>query len=771
MPRREDDRLLTGQGRFIDDTGPAGALIGVVLRAPVAHARIATLDVTAAQGAPGVRLVLTAADLAAAGVRPMRSRTPVTSSDGTPMIEPERPVLADGAVKYLGQPVAFVVAETQEQAQDAIELIEAGWDDRPALMCTGLLPANGPPAASPDAADNTSFRWQLGNGDAVDAALAAAAHVVTLTVRHPRLSIAPVETRGAVGEHDAGTGRFTLRAPSQGVIALRDAMSDVLGVDKAMVRVITEDVGGSFAVKIWPYPEHVLCLHAARVLGRPVRWSGTRAEAFVGDAHGRGRVDHATMALDADGRITAFRIDALGDLGAFLHAAGPSIFAAGACRVFGGTYAIPAMHYRVRALFTNTTPTDAYRGAGKPESVGTLERVIDYAAGRLGLDRLELRRRNLVTPDAIPYRTPMNETIDAGDFPGILDATLAAADWAGYPARKAASKARGLARGAGIGMSMHATGGSTAERSEVKALPDGRVRVRPGTQDSGRGHKTALARVAAEALGLGEAAVVVEQGDSDGLTRGGGTGGSNLMPIAANTVHRAARRLIDNARLAAADALEAAVADIEYEAGMLTVAGTDRAISLAELAARLPDPPADQDPGEPHPGCLGLADFEGKHSTYPNGAYVVEVEVDPATGHVRLDRFTGIDDLGRMIDEPSALGQVYGGIAQAVGEVLMEGMVYDAASGQLLSGSLMDYALPRADHMPAFRHAWRPTGSPNSALGVKGVGELPSIGGPGPIANAVLDALGDYGVAHLDIPLTAEKICRAIRDGSTARNR
>lgn len=766
MLRFEDDRLLTGLGRYVDDLHPDGALTMVVLRAPVAHGTIASLDAESARELPGVRLVLTAADLDRLGVGPMTARSSMANSDGSPMTEPERPVLARDTVKYVGQPVAAVVADSEAAALDAIEAIAVEYDDLPVVIDMEAAVADGAPAIWSEAPGNVGIDWQKGNPDVTAQAFADAAHIVELTVHHPRIAIAPVETRGCVGEFDAKAGRYTLWTPSQGVVSLRGAIADYLGVEQDRVRVITEDVGGSFAVKIWPYPEQVLVLAAARETGRPVKWISSRTEGMASDAMGRGRIDRAALALDADLKFTGFRIDALADVGAYWNAVNATIVTLGSCRVFGHCYKIPGLHYRVQGVFTNAVPTDAYRGAGKPETVSTLERLIDVAAERLGIDRVELRRRNLVQPSDLPYATAMAETYDGGDFPAVLDRVLKDADWAGFVRRRTASEAAGLKRGLGIGLHLHATGGSTAERSEVRAMPDGTVVVRTGTQDSGQGHRTALAIVAAETLEIPVERIRVEQGDSDVLAKGGGTGGSNLLSIAGNTVHRTALQMLSQAKQVASHLLEAAVPDIEYGFGEFRIAGTDRTISLGDVAAGWDRIPPEQRDGELGAGCVAQLDFEGLHTTFPNGAYVVEVEVDPDTGKVRIDRFTGIDDLGRVINEPTARGQIHGGLAQEIGEVLLERVHYDLDSGQLLSGSLMDYCLPRADDMPFFDLAWAPTASPNALIGAKGVGEVPSIGGPGPVMNAVLDALRSYGVEHLDTPMTPERVWRAIHDAS-----
>lgn len=764
MYRFEDDRLLTGRGRYVDDVRPDGALVMRVLRSPIAHGTITALDVTVARAMPGVRLVLTANDLRDDGVKPMTPLGRMANTDGTPAIEPHRPVLAETTVMFVGQPVAAIVADTEALAEDALEAIDLDIAEKPAVTDVELAAKPDAPQLWTAAPGNLGLDWLKGNREETDDAFAQAAHVVELTVKHPRLAIAPVETRAVIGAYNQETGRYTLITPSQGVMSLKAAMASYLDVEPDRMRVITEDVGGSFAVKIWPYPEQVLALVSARRTERPVAWSASRTESFVADAMGRGRADRAALALDAEGRFLGFRIDTLADIGAFWNAVSQTIVTTGAVRVLGHVYKIPAMTYRVQGIFTNATPTDAYRGAGKPESVGTLERLIDVAAGRLGIDRIELRRRNLVTPSDLPYDTPMGETYDGGDFPDVLTRILDASDWAGYSDRQRASEARGLKRGFGLGLHLHATGGSVAERSEVRALPDGTVLVRTGTQDSGQGHRTALAMVAAEALEIPVDRVRVEQGDSDRLDIGGGTGGSNLMPIAANTVHRTALQMIDQAKAVAGHLLEAATRDVEYGLGEFRIVGTDRTVAIGDVAAEWERLPPDQRDGDLGAGCVAQLDFEGLHTTFPNGAYAVEVEVDPGTGAVRIDRFTGVDDLGRVINEPTARGQLHGGIGQAAGEVLMEVMRYDPASGQPVSGSLMDYALPRADDVPYLDLAWAPTASPNSLIGAKGVGEVSSIGAPGAIQNAVLNALLSFGVEHVDIPLTPETVWRAIQD-------
>ena len=746
------EQLIRGAGRFVDDRAPADALHLAVLRSPVAHGRITRLSTEAARRAPGVRAVLTAAELVARGIRPLGTRAPLEDAEDGVFHDRPRPVLAGDVVRHVGEPVAAVVADDAATAADALEAVELDIAPRDVAPPP---PADGEEETRQGRAETeVAFRWAKGDAAAATRAFERADRVVALTVRHPRVAAAPLEPRVAVAAFTLATGRYTLWTPSQGVLTLRGAIAESLGVDAGAMRVVTEDVGGSFAVKIWPYPEHVLTLVAAELTGRPVKWVADRSESFSADVPGRARIDHARLALDARGRFLAFTIEAEADLGAYVNTVAPLIVTTGATRVMGHVYRIPALHYRVTAAFTHAPPTDAYRGAGKPETVATLERLIDVAAARLGVDRLELRRRNLITPAELPYRTAMDETIDAGDMPALATRLEEAADIPGFAERRAASAASGRWRGLGLTFHLHATGGSPVERSEVRVSPDRTVRVRTGTQDTGQGHRRALAAVAAEVLELDPAAVRVEQGDSDRLEVGGGTGGSNLMAVAANTVHRSAGVVLEQARARAGEVLEAAEADLAYAAGRFHVKGTDRAIDLFQLAAL--------DAGRPEtPACVAARDFEGEHTTFPCGGYAVEVELDPETGAVRIERWCGVDDIGRVVDPPGAHGQLTGGIVQAIGEALSEALVYDR-TGQLLTGSLMDYALPRAVDVPSFALDFAPTPSPNNRLGVKGVGEVGAIGGLAAIVNAVHDALRPAGVVHLDRPLTPARTWRAI---------
>ncbi len=740
-------RLLTGQGRFTADEDHAGALHMAILRAPEAHGRIAVIDTQAAEKNPGVRLVLTSRDLIAAGVGRLRVRTIVKGIDG-PMFEPLRPVLADGRVVHIGQPIAAVFADSAETAADAVEAIDL--DIEPMPVVADPVTAQESPGIWPGAPENRCFRWQAGDGEEVDRLFAQAAHTTSLTVAHPRVAVSPVEPRACLASYSDDAG-YTLITPSQNVVALRTAFSAVLGIDPDRLRVITRDVGGSFAVKIWPYPEQALALFAAQRLRTPVRWVQERGETFTTDAAGRGRIDQGEIALDAQGHILAVRINAVADLGAFCNPAAATTVSAGAVRPYQQVYDIPGQHYFVTAVFTNTVPTDAYRGAGKPESNGTLERLIDAAARQIGMEPWALRKLNLIDPNAIPFATPMGETIDAGDFPAIAAKLEDAADWPGRTARQADARSRGLLHGAAAGFSVHASGGSTEERSLVRAMVDGTVLVRSGSMDSGQSHLTTLASVAAKALDLPIEQIRVEQGDSAWLVRAMGAGGSNLAAVAGNTVHRTAKAMLETAKRTAGDLLEAAITDIDYAGGRFRIAGTDRSVMLGDVARHLDD----------QGGCEAELDFEGIHTTWPHAGFACEVEIDPETGAVHVTRLAGISDIGDVIHPAAAFGQITGGFAHGLGEALMEGMVFDD-DRQPLNGSMMDYALPRAADVPFMDHFWSPTDSPNTIINAKGVGEMPTIGAGAVVHNAVIDALSRHGITHLDKPLTPLKIWSAL---------
>lgn len=732
IPRLEDTRLLTGKGRFVEDLRLPDMLHAVVFRSPVAHGRIRELDVADAAEIPGVVGILTAADLDRLGCKPMPCKAAHAGSDGTPFRAPVRDLLARDTVRFVGDPIAFIVAESESAAHDAMEAILADFDELPAVT-------------DPVHSTDTAVVWEEGDADVVEAAFAAANQIVEISQRSDRVSVAPIETRSALGQYK--DGGYTLFTQTQGVHFMRDMMAATLGVDPAAVRVVTGDVGGSFGIKLMNYPEQSLVLAASKAFGRPVRWVESRSEAFLSDAYGRGQAGTASIAIDADGRITALKVDTIGDMGAYASALGVGVLTKGFTKTLGHVYDIPALHVRVSAVYTNAAPTDAYRGAGKPEAQYLVERLIEKAGRETELGPLEFRRRNLVPEAKMPYQAANGFIYDSARFEAVMDAGADAADWQGFEARRAESESRGLKRGIGIGLYLHLTGGSASERSEVLLQQDGSVLVLTGVQASGQGHETAFAQLLADKLEIPMDRIRVVEGDTAEIRTGGGTGGSSSLPIAGVTIMKAADVMLDNARALAAERLETAEVDLEYGAGGFTVVGTDRRVTLTEIAADLPE--------ERENLCGGTAESDHEIQTVPHGAYIVEVEVDPDTGFVTLDRFTAVDDLGRRVNPMIAEGQIHGGLAQAIGQALYERTAFDPDTGQLLSGSFMDYQLPRAGDVPFFDLHSADTPTEINILGMKGAGEIASIGGPAAVVNAVADAIGRQDI---DMPLTPERV-------------
>ncbi|MDJ0685210.1 MAG: xanthine dehydrogenase family protein molybdopterin-binding subunit [Alphaproteobacteria bacterium] len=746
--RLEDARLLTGHGRFVEDRIPSEALAMALVRSPYAHADIVSVDIDAAQSAPGVRLVLTGPDLKADGVKPMPCHTPQTSFDGTPFYAPDRHVLAVDRVRFAGEPVVAVIADTLAQALDAAELVDIDYQDQPHCVSAAL-------------STDVAFELRFGDPERVAHAFEHAAYTVSVSgVVNNRLIVNPIETRTYLASYDTTRERYTLLTGSQGVHILQDWIAPTLDLDPSQLHIVTEDVGGSFAVKLMAYPEQTLALYAARRTAQPVAWVSTRGESHLSDAHGRDHVSAARLALDPEGRILALEAETRGALGAYASAVGPGTTGPGFAKVLGHNYHVPAMTLSVKGVYTNTAPTDAYRGAGKPEAIYLVERLMEKAARevgpKLGLDRVAFKRRNLIPESAMPHRHGNGLIYDSGDFESALDAALEAADWTGFSARRAASEAKGLRRGIAVCPGLHATGGFPAERSRMALTPEGRITIKTGVQASGQGHETALAQIAATRLQIPIDRIDVIEGDTDLIHTGGGTGGSSSLPIAATTIDRATQALIEDGKQKAAEVLEASAGDIDYGDGAFSVIGTDRKITLPELADHL----------EQHdtPGCVGGADFEGQHQTIPHSAHVCEVGLDPETGRVTIAAYISADDLGVKVNPKIADGQIHGGVAQGIGQAWLEHTVYDPDSGQLLSGSLMDYALPRADDLPFFTQ--RDVSVPTEAnpLGVKGVGELGTNTGLAPFVLAVYDALGLVDPKGLEMPLTPEKIWRAARN-------
>jgi len=740
VKRVEDERLLTGKGRYTDDVRLPGMAYGVTLRSPYGHARIAGIDASAARAMPGVLAVYTHADLSAYG--PVPCLVPLSRPIETP-----RPLLADVA-RFVGDGIAFVVAETREAARAAADAIEVDFEELPAVATMEEALAPGAAPIWDGTEGNAIFRWQVGDEEAADAAIAAAPHVTRLRIVQNRVAPTSMEVRAAVGQWD-GTQGFTLHVGSQGVAGMRAILAGrVLNVPAEQLRIVTGDVGGGFGMKSFVYPEYALVLHAARELGRPVKWTGERSDAFQTDTHGRAMVSDAALALATDGRILALKVETDADLGAYQSQFGPAIQTMAGGTIMGGVYRIPAILNRVRGVVTNTAPVDAYRGAGRPESAYVMERLIEAAARDLGMGVDEIRRRNLLCPDELPHANGLGLTFDVGDFPAVLDKAVAQADWEGFAARKADARRRGLRYGRGLCFYVEiAGGGSTEEFADIRVAPDGVVEAAVGTQSNGQGHETAYAQVLADRLGLDIDRVRIVQGDTARLDQGHGTGGSRSLVWGGGAVIVAADELIERGKALAAQDLEAS--EVDYEEGVFRARRTNRTTTLGELAAR-------------HPRAL---DGRGRYNTpkpkpaWPNGCHVAEVEIDPETGIVRIPRYSIVDDFGTILNPMLVEGQVHGGVAQGLGQVLLENIVYGDGA-QLLTGSFMDYGIPRADDMPHVGFDTLGTPNPNNPLGAKGCGEAGTIGAMPSIMNAIIDALDG---TQIEMPATPEKLWRVCR--------
>ena len=764
--RREDIRFLTGAGRYLDDVTLDGMAHGLVLRSPHAHARIANIDTTAALGAPGVLAVLTGADWEAEGLGGIPTRTPVKNRDGSPPAMPRRPGLVGDRVRFVGDAVAFVVAETIEAAKDAAELIEVDYDPLPAVTDAKAALESDAPLVWDDVPGNLCVDYEAGDAAAVDAAFAGAAHTVSLDLVNNRVAAVPIETRGAIGQYDGDA--FTLIASTQNVHTNRDHMAErIFGIAPEKLRLVAYDVGGGFGTKNPIYPEYALVLLAARRLARPVKWVNDRSESFVSDTHGRDQQSRAELALDEDGRFLALRVISVGNTGAYLAAIGPFTPTGGTARTQGGSYRIPALYFRSRAAFTNTVPTDPYRGAGRPEATYQIERVIDLAAAELGIDAVELRRRNLIRRQDLPYRTGIGLEIDCGDFETIFDRALDLADWAAFPARAAAARELGRRRGIGVAMYLGLTGGGPKEYAALTCDRDGSMTIDVGSQSTGTGHETVFAQIVAARLGVPLERVRYRQADTSLTPMGGGHGGSRVLETGGSAASAAAELVLTKAKLIASHLLEAAATDVGFEDGRFSVVGTDRSVAMAEVI----DASFDRErlPEGMEPGLDANTTYERGGASYPNACQVAEVEVDTETGRVRLVDYTVVNDFGTIINPLTTDGQVMGATAQGIGQALFENVVYQDGSGQMLSGSLMDYCVPRADDLPDIRtECYEGAPTANNPLGVKGAGEAGCGGAPPAIVNAVVAALTDDGVRHIDMPLTPLRVWRALNEARRA---
>ena len=753
IPRREDRRFLTGRGRYADNTAPADALAVLFVRSPHAHARLIGIDKKAALASPGVAAIYTADDLLADKVGHLPAISEIKDGAGNRHREPLHLPMPTGKVRHVGDVVAMVVAKTLDQARDAAELLEIDYEALPAVVTVAQALAPGAPLVHDDVPGNLMCRWGRGDVAATDAAFVGAAHVSTLTIRSPRQIVHYMETRAAWSIYDAADDVVTVTFSSQGVqIPHRLMCERVLNVPKEKLRLVTEDVGGGFGPKYPIYAESTLIAWATRKLRRGLRWTCERAELAQSDSHARDLLASAELALDAGGRFLGLRVKAEANFGAYVSMFAPSIPTTGMAKVISGLYRIPAIRIDFDCAFTNTVPVDAIRGAGKPEALFLLERLVDIAAHETGRTPADFRRLNLLKADEMPYAAASGYTYDAADCARLFETALKAADEPGFAKRRAVSEAAGKRRGLGLCCHLHGTGGIADEHVVVEVEPD-RLVARVGTQSQGQGHETVFAQILSASLGVPIERIDIRQGDTRTIPHGGGTGGSSSTIISGTTLKRAADVVIERGRNLAAERLETAPADIAYRNGAFEVVGTDRRIGLFELAST-----------KPFAGDAVFGDKLGdKIESFPTGVMVCEIEVDSETGEVRVDRLTAVADCGTVVNPRLLAGQMQGGIVHGLGNALMEEAVYDEATGQLLSGTLMDYALPRADDVPDLRVETIATPSPNNFLGVKGVGELPTNGAPAAIANAVLDALRPLSVRHLDMPLTAHKVWQALQ--------
>jgi aerobic carbon-monoxide dehydrogenase large subunit len=759
IKRFEDVRLVRGQGRFHDDVNLAGQAYAVIVRSIHAHARMTRIDATQALRSPGVLAVFTGADTAELGTMKMTLKR--KRPDGSPMFAPPHHGLTRDRVRYVGDPVAMVVAETLAQAEDAAERLIIDYEPLPSV--TSTAEAVGGPAVWDECPDNVSNLYEAGDRAATDAAFAGAARTVRRRYVISRVHAQYMETRGALGTWDPGEQRYVLYADVQYPHRVRTALAtNILKVPEHQIRVIAGDVGGGFGTKGWQYPEHRLVLWAARRLGRPVKWRCERREAIPADEHARDNVTDAELALDADGRFLALRVRTLANVGAYVSSDRNLLATFSNVATLVGVYAFPAAHVAVTSVLSNTNSTAPYRGAGRPEATYVIERLIDDAARELGLDAIELRRRNLVPASAMPYRTATGVTYDCGDFPAQMEAALKLADVGGFAARRAASRARGRLRGLGIANAIERAAGPQPEFAEIRFSPSGTVTIFMGTKNQGQGHETTFKQILHERLGLDPADVRYIDGDTDRVAFGMGSMGSRSTVIGGTALWMAADKIIAKGRRVAAKMLEAAEADITFANGAFSVVGTDRALPLKDVA-RAAFQPASLPKGV-EPGFFETATFSPPSDTWPNGCHVCEVEIDPETGAVAIVGYVIADDVGTVINPLTLKGQIHGGVAQGVGQALMEEIVYDADSGQLLTGSFMDYAMPRADTLPDIAVESHPVPTKLNPLGAKGAGEAGTVGALPVVMNAVLDALAPVGVRQLDMPATPLRVWRAIRD-------
>jgi len=767
--RFEDVRLLTGKGRFQDDQSLARQSYAVFVHSPHAHAAIRSISTEVASRAPGVIAIFTGADYAADGLGMPKAGMPRKKRDGSPMFAPQRPALVVDRVRYVGDPVALVIAHTLDEAKDAAELVEVDYEPLPSVTEVGAAAAPGAPRVWDENSDNISHTLERGDRKATDEAFARAAHIVRRRYVITRVHAQYMEPRGSIGTYDAGDDRYTLYADVNYPHRVRNMLANMIfKVPESKVRVVCQDVGGGFGAKGWQYVDHRLTLWAAKKVGRPVRWSCERSQVIMADEHGRDNIGDIELALAADGRILGLRLHMLASIGAYIASDRQLLTPFGQIGTVTGVYDIPAAHVTIDAVLSNTNPTAPYRGAGRPEAAYLIERIVEVAAQELGIDSIELRRRNIIAKEKLPYKAPLGPFYDCGEFEKNMDMALAASDYAGFAKRREASRANGKLRGIGLANAIEQAAGPTPEYAEIRFNPSGTAMMLMGTKTHGQGHETVFKQILHDKLGIAPGDVQFIDGDTDRVAFGMGSNGSRSMVTGGTALSLAAEKIVAKGKRLAAHLLEAAEADIAFADARFSVVGTDRSLTLKQVAmaafqpARLP-------PGV-EPGFYEDATYAPKRDTFPNGCHVCEVEVDPDTGEVALLSYLVVDDVGTVINPLTLAGQIHGGVAQGLGQILMERVVYDPGSGQLLTASFMDYAMPRADTMCSMKIVSNPVPTATNPLGVKGAGEAGCVGAMPAIMLAIMNALAERGVGELDMPATSDRVWHALQSAGKATN-
>lgn len=763
--RKEDDTLVRGKGKYTDDISLPGQVYAWIVRSSHAHGLIKNIDTTAARTMPGVLGIWTGKDFANAGYNPYTTGVPLKNRDGSPILQTNRLPLMTDKVRFVGDPVAIVVGTTLSQARDAAEAVTIDIEPLPSVTSAEDASKPGAPQLYDHIPNNVALDYHSGDTAALDAAFAKALHITRLNIVNTRLAVVAMEPRAALASYDKATQRFTIEVPTQGVVGNRTSLAKTMNVPREKMHLLTHNVGGSFGMKNANYPEYACILHAAKELGRPVKWTDERSTSFLSDNHGRAQDVRCELALAADGSFLGVRVRGYGNLGAYIAGVSPLPLSLNIGKNINSVYRMPLIGVDIKCVLTNTTLMGAYRGAGRPEANYFMERLIDHAADEMGIDRLTMRKRNFIKPTQIPYAAANGFTYDSGDFPGVFNKAVDQADLAGFAKRRRESRKRGKLRGIAVGSYLEVTAPPSVELGKIVFEADGTVTVITGTLDYGQGHAAPYAQVLAAQLGLPFDAIKLQQGDSDVVHTGNGTGGSRSITASGTAIFEASQLVIQKGKQAAAHVLEASEGDIEFARGRFTIAGTDRGIDIMELASKLRTAKMP----EGVPSSLDVDHTtQGIPSTFPNGCHVAEVQIDPDTGVVQVINYSGVNDFGTVINPMLVAGQIHGGVAQGIGQALMECVTYDE-SGQPLTGSFMDYAMPRAGDIPSMTLGDHPSPTTSNPLGTKGCGEAGCAGSLATIVNAVLDALSDEGVTSIDMPLTSEKVWRAIQDGRKAR--